>query len=69
MSVETYTCGGSTPSATLSQESIKETYLYPLCTATTPNVISLTVGDLKPAMASCDNNSSWDGCFLMLSTR
>ena len=43
-------------------------YLYPLCTATTPKVISLTVGDLNPAMASCDNNSSCDGCFLMDST-
>ena len=47
----------------------KQTYLYPLCTATTPNVISLTVGDLKPAMASCDNNSSCDGCFRILSTK
>ena len=33
-------------------------YLYPLCTATTPKVMSRTVGDLKPAMASCESSSN-----------
>ena len=46
-----------------------ETYLYPLCTATTPNVMSLTVGDLKPAIANCESSSSCDGCLRIDSTK
>jgi hypothetical protein len=48
---------------------VNQTYLYPLCTATTPKVMSRTVGDLNPAMANCESSSNCDGCFLMLSTR